>query len=649
MSVAPTKKPIKPATIGEILQPFKNLFSPKAPTTPAVNMSVAPKPLGPVKPLNMSVAPTAPAKNPNANISYGPGGPALIPQVNASTFKPQPTPQIKSTPTAPKVTPTAPVTPPAPTQPLKPADDPSNKYNTTTGELNSNYTGYEAPKTGSSGSTPTSPKKPAVPVVSDTQKAIKTAEDLYSKSLKLSPDELSTQGDLDRLSEATRKAYTGIKDKAIPLEFITGQLASVEERALNLAQPLEQRLARLQAARTSALTASKFALERADNQLKLETEKNKPLEVGGSLIKLNPETGQYETIYKGSTSQPASVQEYEYAKANGFTGTFEEYQDADANRKRIAMGAGGLTTSQQNAAFKLSDDYRAESKDFFTQKAAYNRILSSASDPSAAGDLALIFNYMKVLDPGSTVREGEFATAQNSGSIPEIIYAKYNKIQSGERLAPEQRKDFVDRATKLFTGAQQAQKQIDDTYTERANRYGVPLDLILSNTSANNQPAVTLESYYRDNPDKQGKIDQIIQENPTLSDDDVLQIVGFNSAGNASGSNRPQKNNNPLNIKASQFTQSFPGVVGTDPKPATDGGKFLVFDSPGAGFQAAAKLIQSDGYKNLTVDSAMRRWSGGGYGGEVAPAIKSKTIASLTQAELNNLIDAMAKREGYYA
>jgi len=366
---------------------------------------------------------------------------------------------------------------------------------------------------------------------------------------------------------------------------------------------------------------------------------SKPQTVGGNIVKLNPTTGQYDTMYKGSTSQPASVQEYEYAKAAGYNGSFNDYQNEDANRKAIALGAGGLTTSQQNAAFKLSDDYRAESKDFFAQKSAYNRILSSAQDPSAAGDLALIFNYMKVLDPGSTVREGEFATAQNSGSIGERITAQYNKVMSGERLAPEQRADFVDRATKLFTGAQQGQKQIDDTYRNRAAQYGVPVDLILSDTSANNAPK-TLDQYYKQNPADQPKVDQLIMENPDLSDDDILQILtgkSFNSAGNASASNRPQRNNNPLNIKASNTTRAYEGVSGTDPSPASDGGQFLTFNSPEAGFNAAKTLISSTIYSGLDIDSALRKWSGGGYGSEIVPELKGRQMATLTQAELDKL------------
>jgi len=81
---------------------------------------------------------------------------------------------------------------------------------------------------------------------------------------------------------------------------------------------------------------------------------------------------------------------------------------------------------------KLRDDFRSESKEFVKVRDAYGRILST--DASAAGDLALIFNYMKILDPGSVVREGEFATAQNSAGIPERIRAqKWRKINRNNK------------------------------------------------------------------------------------------------------------------------------------------------------------------------------------------------------------------------
>ncbi len=109
------------------------------------------------------------------------------------------------------------------------------------------------------------PERPPIPdIPPEAESAVRKAESAIQKSLEISPEQLSTQKDLDKLIESTRKSFLGIEDQPIALPFITGQLASVERRALGLAEPLERKLARLEAARQSSLGASQFALERAD-------------------------------------------------------------------------------------------------------------------------------------------------------------------------------------------------------------------------------------------------------------------------------------------------------------------------------------------------------------------------------------------------
>ena len=120
-------------------------------------------------------------------------------------------------------------------------------------------------------------------------------------------------------------------------------------------------------------------------------------------------------------------------------------------------------------------------KAFTTQTTAYGRVISSAEDPSPAGDLALIFNYMKVLDPGSTVREGEFATAQESGSVDDRTRGLYNRIVSGERLSDQQRADFADRATRLYSGAEQQYNDISGQYSAFAAAAGLPPEQVIPN------------------------------------------------------------------------------------------------------------------------------------------------------------------------
>lgn len=149
--------------------------------------------------------------------------------------------------------------------------------------------------------------------------------------------------------------------------------------------------------------------------------------------------------------------------------------------------------------------------------------------------------------------------------------------------------------------------------------------------------------------------EEYIEQFPDASDEEVKEIIQRSEANNLETAvNRPQRNNNPLNIKASDFTKGFEGVTGTDPVAATDGGEFLTFASPEDGFKAAKKLITSENYKNLSVDQALKRWSNSGYGSEILPLVLPpstgrKKISDLSQNELDAIIKAMANREGFYA
>jgi hypothetical protein len=97
----------------------------------------------------------------------------------------------------------------------------------------------------------------------------------------------------------------------------------------------------------------------------------------------------------------------------------------------------------------VGKNFTAEAAPYIGISQAYTKIESAAKNKSPAGDLSLIFGYMKILDPGSVVREGEFATAQNTGSVPESISALYNRVISGQRLTDRQRADFLMQAQNL--------------------------------------------------------------------------------------------------------------------------------------------------------------------------------------------------------
>lgn len=121
----------------------------------------------------------------------------------------------------------------------------------------------------------------------------------------------------------------------------------------------------------------------------------------------------------------------------------------------------------------LRNEFINQSKPFVDIQSSYDRIQAVAQKPSAAGDLAMIFNYMKMLDPGSAVREQEFANAQNAAGVPERVRALYNNTLSGQRLTKNTREDFLAQSNNLYQAAVNNQAQLSNYYSELSNKVGV--------------------------------------------------------------------------------------------------------------------------------------------------------------------------------
>lgn len=94
-------------------------------------------------------------------------------------------------------------------------------------------------------------------------------------------------------------------------------------------------------------------------------------------------------------------------------------------------------------------------------------------------DIALIFSFMKTLDPGSTVREGEYATAKNAGSVPESVVNTYNQILNGKFLNDDQRKNFIETARKSYSGIAKEAETVASRYRSMAKDRGIPENLVV--------------------------------------------------------------------------------------------------------------------------------------------------------------------------
>lgn len=126
---------------------------------------------------------------------------------------------------------------------------------------------------------------------------------------------------------------------------------------------------------------------------------------------------------------------------------------------------------------RIRKEYTASSKDFGAVRDGYKKVL--AAEPTAAGDLSLVFAYMKMLDPTSVVREQEFANAKNAAGVPDIVRNQYNKLLSGQFLGADQRVEFKQQAERLYDAQYQTQIQQRTAYGEIASRAEInPKDVL---------------------------------------------------------------------------------------------------------------------------------------------------------------------------
>jgi hypothetical protein len=119
----------------------------------------------------------------------------------------------------------------------------------------------------------------------------------------------------------------------------------------------------------------------------------------------------------------------------------------------------------------LRTEFSAQVKPYTELAQAFRKVEAAALNPSAAGDISLVYGYMKILDPNSTVMQGEQATAQNAGSVPDSVRAMYNKALTGESLAPTIRQDFYAQARNIIESQRELSSDLINRYTGVAREY----------------------------------------------------------------------------------------------------------------------------------------------------------------------------------
>jgi hypothetical protein len=105
---------------------------------------------------------------------------------------------------------------------------------------------------------------------------------------------------------------------------------------------------------------------------------------------------------------------------------------------------------------KLRKEFQGRTKVYGELGTTYQNMKSSSEAKNGPGDIALITGFMKMLDPGSVVRETEFATARDTAGLYERLQNQATKLQSGQLFAldSKQRNEYVNLAKQYLDSAQ---------------------------------------------------------------------------------------------------------------------------------------------------------------------------------------------------
>ena len=205
---------------------------------------------------------------------------------------------------------------------------------------------------------------------------------------------------------------------------------------------------------------------------------------------------------QGVTTQPADMTKPQITEQPGQVASTTQPVSQPAQApiiKKVAQSKQDIFKQEQDAR----KDYIAtpEVKAFNEMKTSFGQINAGLNAKSAAGDLTAATKFMKLLDPGSVVRESELYLAMDATGVLDKATNYYARLARGEKLTPSQREDFRNIANQLFKAAENTKLNYDKQYEEIARTNNLDPSKIIVNykkTQSSGQPrnkADILKSY----------------------------------------------------------------------------------------------------------------------------------------------------------
>jgi len=182
---------------------------------------------------------------------------------------------------------------------------------------------------------------------------------------------------------------------------------------------------------------------------------------------------------------PSAIAEYKFAQDQGFKGSFQDFELAKraAAAPKVAVDLKDPTAVAM-AGLKLQSDIRQDFKGPKDTATAYQTMYNAATNPTQKGDTTMLYTFFKVLDPQSTVREGEIEMIKQSRSIPEKFKGMAQKLANGQTLLESERADLLNQAYQYVSNQQRGVSETIDMYKDYAKSFGLNPDKAVPNPFA---------------------------------------------------------------------------------------------------------------------------------------------------------------------
>lgn len=202
---------------------------------------------------------------------------------------------------------------------------------------------------------------------------------------------------------------------------------------------------------TYAQAADRYAKQMFGGKLNTETNTRYP--INATIADLNPNDVK-DVIYEQRKSELDDAIKLEQEKSNLLLGSKEwELKTADTIRQQY-------NKEIKDAGYRELED-------------SFRKIQGAINSNTPIGDVASAVSIMKLLDPGSVVRESELEVAMRSSGLWDRMTNFSDRTLKGRKLTDQQRVEFEALAKEFYNTAKQTKAEIDARYLDISQQYNI--------------------------------------------------------------------------------------------------------------------------------------------------------------------------------